>query len=143
MYDLGLPLPGPAGRRVWLKPDATCGGRFQVDPDGFPPNIGWRAGVGPRLGPVAADEARAQCSQGKARAQLSAGKARAQCNARKESKRPSSRMSTFMANAQHAATHVRWHIIDADGQVLGRISTIAARLLQGKHKPAYTPFIDT
>ena len=52
-------------------------------------------------------------------------------------------MSTFMATAKHAADHVRWHIIDADGQVLGRISTIAARLLQGKHKPAYTPFIDT
>jgi len=48
-----------------------------------------------------------------------------------------------MATAKHAADHVRWHIIDADGQVLGRISTIAARLLQGKHKPAYTPFIDT
>ena len=52
-------------------------------------------------------------------------------------------MSTFMATAKHAADHVRWHVIDADGQVLGRISTIAARLLQGKHKPAYTPFIDT
>jgi large subunit ribosomal protein L13 len=48
-----------------------------------------------------------------------------------------------MANAQHAADKVRWHLIDADGQVLGRISTIAARLLQGKHKPTYTPFIDT
>ena len=52
-------------------------------------------------------------------------------------------MSTFIANAQHAADHVRWHLIDADGQVLGRISTVAARLLQGKHKAAYTPFIDT
>jgi len=48
-----------------------------------------------------------------------------------------------MANAQHAADKVRWHLIDADGQVLGRISTMAARLLQGKHKPTYTPFIDT
>ena len=36
-----------------------------------------------------------------------------------------------------------WHIIDADGRVLGRIATLAARLLQGKHKPTYTPFIDT
>jgi large subunit ribosomal protein L13 len=34
-------------------------------------------------------------------------------------------------------------VIDADGAVLGRIATAAARLLQGKHKPAYTPFIDT
>ena len=52
-------------------------------------------------------------------------------------------MSTFMATAQHAAESGRWHIIDADGQVLGRIATRAARLLQGKHKTTYTPFIDT
>ena len=37
----------------------------------------------------------------------------------------------------------QWHLIDADGQVLGRIATEAARLLQGKHKPVYTPHIDT
>ena len=38
---------------------------------------------------------------------------------------------------------VRWHVIDADGKVLGRIATIAARLLQGKHKPGYLPYLDT
>ena len=48
-----------------------------------------------------------------------------------------------MASADTAATGSRWHIIDADGQVLGRIATVAARLLQGKNKPTYTPFIDT
>ena len=37
----------------------------------------------------------------------------------------------------------RWHVIDADGKVLGRVATTAARLLQGKHKATYTPFIDT
>jgi large subunit ribosomal protein L13 len=52
-------------------------------------------------------------------------------------------MSTFMASADTAAKGGRWHIIDAEGQVLGRIATVAARLLQGKHKPIYTPFIDT
>ena len=52
-------------------------------------------------------------------------------------------MSTFMATAEHAAGSTRWHIVDADGQVLGRLATVAARLLQGKHKPTYTPFIDT
>jgi large subunit ribosomal protein L13 len=51
-------------------------------------------------------------------------------------------MSTFMAGTRQAATSSRWHIIDADGQVLGRIATITARLLQGKHKARYTPFID-
>lgn len=51
-------------------------------------------------------------------------------------------MSTFMATAEHAAKSGRWHVIDADGAVLGRIATRAARLLQGKHKASYTPFID-
>ena len=37
----------------------------------------------------------------------------------------------------------RWHLIDANSRVLGRIATVAAKLLQGKHKPRYTPFLDT
>ena len=52
-------------------------------------------------------------------------------------------MSTFIASAEKAAADSKWHVIDAGGQVLGRIATLAARLLQGKHKPVYTPFIDT
>jgi large subunit ribosomal protein L13 len=36
----------------------------------------------------------------------------------------------------------QWHIIDAQGQVLGRIASRAARLLQGKHKPEWSPFLD-
>src|SRR3954464_7621399 len=51
--------------------------------------------------------------------------------------------STFMPSAASALADTRWHIIDADGRVLGRIATDAARLLQGKHKATYTPFIDT
>ena len=51
-------------------------------------------------------------------------------------------MSTFMPGADAALADKRWHIIDADGQVLGRIATTAARLLQGKHKATYTPFLD-
>jgi large subunit ribosomal protein L13 len=37
----------------------------------------------------------------------------------------------------------QWHVIDAEGQVLGRLATRAARLLTGKDKPVYTPFLDT
>jgi large subunit ribosomal protein L13 len=37
----------------------------------------------------------------------------------------------------------RWHIIDADGQVLGKIASKSAMLLMGKHKASYTPFLDT
>ena len=36
-----------------------------------------------------------------------------------------------------------WHIIDAEGLVLGRICTEVATLLRGKHKPMYTPSMDT
>jgi len=52
-------------------------------------------------------------------------------------------MSTFMAGASQAAADSHWHIIDAEGQALGRLATLTARLLQGKHKPIYTPFMDT
>jgi large subunit ribosomal protein L13 len=50
-------------------------------------------------------------------------------------------MRTFVASAKGADS--RWHVIDANGQVLGRVATLASRLLQGKHKAVYTPFIDT
>ena len=50
-------------------------------------------------------------------------------------------MRTFIATA--GKTNARWHVIDADAQVLGRVASTAAKLLQGKHKPSYTPFIDT
>jgi len=39
--------------------------------------------------------------------------------------------------------HRAWHVIDADGLVLGRVATEAASILRGKHKPMYTPHIDT
>ena len=48
-----------------------------------------------------------------------------------------------MATAQMVIENDHWHVIDAHGRVLGRIATEAARLLQGKHKPTYTPFLDT
>jgi large subunit ribosomal protein L13 len=36
-----------------------------------------------------------------------------------------------------------WHVIDADGMVLGRLCTEVARVLRGKHKPTFAPHIDT
>jgi len=35
-----------------------------------------------------------------------------------------------------------WYLIDAEGAVLGRVASKAATMLMGKHKPAYTPFLD-
>ncbi len=37
----------------------------------------------------------------------------------------------------------QWHVIDADGAVLGRLATETATLLRGKHKPIYAPHVDT
>ena len=50
-------------------------------------------------------------------------------------------MRTFVASAKRSDS--QWHVIDANDKVLGRVATLTARLLQGKHKPVYTPFIDT
>jgi len=36
----------------------------------------------------------------------------------------------------------KWHVIDADGLVLGRMAVIIANILRGKHKPGYTPNVD-
>jgi large subunit ribosomal protein L13 len=36
----------------------------------------------------------------------------------------------------------KWHVIDAEGKVLGRIATEAVRLLQGKHKATWVPYLD-
>ncbi len=50
-------------------------------------------------------------------------------------------MRSYIATPQDIGS--RWHVIDASGRVLGRVATDAARLLQGKHKAIYTPFLDT
>ena len=49
-------------------------------------------------------------------------------------------MRTFTARSSDIKR--QWHVIDARGLVLGRVATSAAKLLQGKHKPTYTPFLD-
>lgn len=47
---------------------------------------------------------------------------------------------SFMANAQNIER--KWYVIDATDLVLGRLSTEAAVLLRGKHKPTFTPHVD-
>lgn len=37
----------------------------------------------------------------------------------------------------------QWHVLDADNVVLGKLAAQAAKLLMGKHKPSFTPFLDT
>ena len=37
----------------------------------------------------------------------------------------------------------KWHLIDAEGKVLGRIAVKAANIIRGRHQPTYTPHVDT
>ncbi|QLH41561.1 MAG: 50S ribosomal protein L13 [Coxiellaceae bacterium] len=50
-------------------------------------------------------------------------------------------MSTY--NANPATVRSNWYIVDAAGQTLGRLATEVARRLRGKHKPEFTPHVDT
>ncbi|RJP22936.1 MAG: 50S ribosomal protein L13 [Candidatus Omnitrophota bacterium] len=50
--------------------------------------------------------------------------------------------TTIAKPEQIQATH-QFHLIDAEGEILGRLATKVATLLTGKHKPIYTPFLDT
>jgi large subunit ribosomal protein L13 len=50
-------------------------------------------------------------------------------------------MGSFVPTA--GSVERQWHVIDARDMVLGRVATEASRLLQGKHKAVYTPYIDT
>jgi len=45
-------------------------------------------------------------------------------------------------SAKPATVEKKWHLIDADGLVVGRLATIIANILRGKHKPDFTPHID-
>ena len=51
-------------------------------------------------------------------------------------------METFIPSGKGLEQTRKWHLIDASGKVVGRIATEAARLLMGKNKPTYTPFLD-
>ena len=41
-----------------------------------------------------------------------------------------------------AEVEKKWHLIDAENLVVGRLAVIIADLLRGKHKPSYTPHVD-
>ena len=45
-------------------------------------------------------------------------------------------------SAKPAEVEKKWHLIDADGLVVGRLASIIANILRGKHKPSYTPHVD-
>ncbi|WP_067842386.1 50S ribosomal protein L13 [Amphibacillus sediminis] len=49
--------------------------------------------------------------------------------------------TTFMANNTNVER--KWLVVDAEGQTLGRLASEVAALLRGKHKPTFTPHVDT
>ena len=51
-------------------------------------------------------------------------------------------LSTQTRSIKPAEVDKQWHLIDADGLVLGRLAVIIANILRGKHKPSYTPHVD-
>jgi len=50
-------------------------------------------------------------------------------------------MKTFMANESNIER--KWYVVDVQGKVLGRAASEVAKILRGKHKPEYTPDVDT
>lgn len=50
-------------------------------------------------------------------------------------------MKSFMAKP--GEIEKKWYILDAEGKVLGRLATEVATILRGKHRPTYTPNVDT
>ena len=50
-------------------------------------------------------------------------------------------MRTYTPKAEDVESH--WWLVDAEGKTLGRIATEIAKLLRGKHKPLFTPHMDT
>ncbi|NLJ73457.1 MAG: 50S ribosomal protein L13 [Firmicutes bacterium] len=50
-------------------------------------------------------------------------------------------MKTYMAKPQEVER--KWYVVDATDQTLGRLATQVASILKGKHKPTYTPHVDT
>ena len=49
-------------------------------------------------------------------------------------------MKSYMARPQQVER--KWHVVDAEGQTLGRLASELARILRGKNKPQYTPHVD-
>lgn len=51
-------------------------------------------------------------------------------------------MKTYQIKKREALAQRQWHIVDADGKVLGRLASEVAKVLRGKHKPAFAPHVD-
>ena len=50
-------------------------------------------------------------------------------------------MKTFLAKKE--TVQPKWHLVDAEGQVLGRLAVKIANIIRGRHNAHYTPHVDT
>ena len=51
-------------------------------------------------------------------------------------------MSTYFPSGKNLAEKRKWYVVDAKGKTVGRLATEIARILTGKNKPVWTPFLD-
>ena len=51
-------------------------------------------------------------------------------------------MRTYHSKAKEALSQRQWYVVDAQGQVLGRLATAVTTVLRGKHKPTFSPHVD-
>ncbi len=54
---------------------------------------------------------------------------------------PTAKVRSYMARKE--TYRPEWYVVDADGRILGRLAARIATILMGKHKPTYTPHVDT
>ena len=52
-------------------------------------------------------------------------------------------MSTYFPSGVNLERSRKWYVIDAEGQIVGRLASRVAKILMGKNKPTYTTFLDT
>ncbi len=50
---------------------------------------------------------------------------------------------TYNAKPEEALANRKWYVVDAEGKTLGRLASQIARIIMGKHKPTYTPHVDS
>ena len=111
------------------------GGFFFVEPDltPFDPLLDWRVSVAEPCGPVLWANAGGRCV---AAPQAAIERFSFGCKTMAKQK-----LRTFMAKT--GEVEQKWFHVDASNQVLGRLSVRIATILMGKHKPTYTPHVDT
>lgn len=52
-------------------------------------------------------------------------------------------MKTYSPSAEEAKANREWYVVDATGKTLGRLASEIAKILRGKHKPTFSPHVDT